>query len=402
MESDLLGGGGLAEHGRACDTRIVSSPHLRQAKARVGSKAGKYTLDRLIDVGGMAAVYAGHHWTKKVAVKIMHTAYMRSAEARERFAREGYAANRIEHEDVVAVIDDGHIDDGNPFFVMELLHGWSLEQRLGTKPAPIPEEAWWIADSVLDVLAVAHAENIIHRDLKPGNIFLTNDDRVKVLDFGLARLRDDDGSGRMTQTGTVIGTAHYMSPEQALRKPDLIDARSDLWSVGAIMWRMLCGQTVHDAHTTGAALIAAATKRARPILTVAPDVPEPVAAVIDRALAFDKRQRFDDAVSMRTALRRAFAEGVAPESVPRPSQVARSSGPPSEPSGFPVSVDEGPLSVRYDSSAEGDSILVTFEDESGQSERVELRRRPSQPGMPAIDLDYEVVSDTDDDSPSED
>ncbi|MEQ9319976.1 MAG: serine/threonine-protein kinase [Polyangiaceae bacterium] len=373
----------------------MSSPHLRQAKARVGSKAGKYTLDRLIDVGGMAAVYAGHHWTKKVAVKILHTTYMRSAEARQRFAREGYAANRIEHEDVVEVLDDGHIEDGNPFFVMELLDGWSLEQRLGREPAPIPEEAWWIADCVLDVLAVAHAENVIHRDLKPGNIFLTSEDRVKVLDFGLARLRDDDGSGRMTQTGTVIGTAHYMSPEQALRKPDLIDARSDLWSVGAIMWRMLCGRTVHDAHTTGAALIAAATKRARPILAVAPEVPEPVAAVIDRALAFDKRNRFDDAVSMRAALQKAFVDGVGPESVPRPSQSARSSGPPSS---VPISVDEGPVNVRYDSTAEGDSILVTFEDEAGQSERVELRRRPSQPGMPIVDLDYEVVTEADDPS----
>lgn len=368
----------------------------------MGSKAGKYTLDRLIDVGGMAAVYAGHHWTKKVAVKILHTTYMRSAEARQRFAREGYAANRVDHEDVVAVLDDGHIDDGNPFFVMELLDGWSLEQRLGSEPAPIAEEAWWVADSVLDVLAVAHAENVIHRDLKPGNIFLTTDDRVKVLDFGLARLRDDDGSGRMTQTGTVIGTAHYMSPEQALRKPDLIDARSDLWSVGAIMWRMLCGRTVHDAHTTGAALIAAATKKARPILTVAPEVPEAVAAVIDRALAFDKRRRFDDAISMRAALQKAFVEGVGPQSVPRPSQGARSSGPPSDPSSIPISVDEGPVSVRYDSSAEGDSILVTFEDESGQSERVALRRRPSEPGMPVIDLDYEVVSDDGDGDAPED
>ena len=112
----------------------------------------------------------------------------------------------------------------------------------------------------------------------------------------------------------------------------------------------------------------AATKKARPIATVAPEVPPAVAAVIDKALAFDKKRRFDDADAMREALQRAFTDGVAPESAPRPSQSPRSTRPPSDPS-VPISVDDVPVSVRYDSSAEGDSILVTFEDETGQSER---------------------------------
>jgi eukaryotic-like serine/threonine-protein kinase len=368
-----------------CDIHEVASPHLRQSKARIGGKAGKYTLDRLIDVGGMAAVYEATRWRKKVAIKVLHTAYMRVPEARIRFAREGYAANRVKHDNVVKLIDDGELPEGNPFFVMELLEGWSLEQRLAAEPPPIVEEAWWVADQVLEVLIAAHDKDVIHRDIKPGNIYLTHDDQVKVLDFGLARLRDGDGAGRMTQTGTVIGTASYMPPEQALRKPDLIDGRSDLWSVGAIVFRMLAGRTVHDQQSTGASLIAAATKKATKLASVAADVPPAVAAVVDRALSFNKEQRFPDAAAMRNALNEAFAGGVMPSSG-RPSQPRSSVAPPS--SEIPISVEEISVNVRYSETPEGDSIIVTFEDVGGDEEQVELRRSEDED---AGALDYDVV-----------
>ncbi|MCA9623569.1 MAG: serine/threonine protein kinase [Myxococcales bacterium] len=349
----------------------------------MGSKAGKYKLERLIDIGGMAAVYAASHWRKRVAIKVLHTSYMRVPEARERFAREGYAANRVEHEGVVQIIDDGQLSEGNPFIVMELLEGWSLEQRLDGESEPATDEVWWVADRVLDVLEAAHARNVVHRDLKPGNIFLTNDSEVKVLDFGLAQLRDADGKGRMTQTGTVIGTASYMPPEQALRKPDLIDARTDLWSVGAIMFRMLAGRTVHGVTATGASLIAAATKSALPIREVAPHVPEPIGSVIDRALCFRKEGRFASAAEMRAALYDACSEGRIVEtfqpSTPPPSSKRRT-----------TSGSFEAISVNYVEEPDSGSIIVTMEDDAGASSRYELRRREDS----EHDLEYEAVEDS--------
>ena len=271
----------------------MTNPHLRHAKSRVGAKAGKYTLRRLIDVGGMAAVYAGKSWRSHVAIKVLHRTYMRMDEARTRFAREGYAANSVGHPGVVEVIDHGEMDDGAPFFVMDLLVGQSLEQQIQETTGPLPlTEVLWVADEVLDVLCAAHANGIIHRDIKPGNVFITSDRKIKVLDFGLACILDGTASERLTTTGTVIGTAHYMSPEQALHKPELVDQRTDLWSLGAIMFRMLTGRLVHNVRSIGQSLVAAATKKAPPVARIIPDVAPEVAMVIDKALAFKKDDRF--------------------------------------------------------------------------------------------------------------
>jgi serine/threonine-protein kinase len=315
----------------------VHHPHLRQAKARIGEKALGYTLERLIDVGGMAAVYEGKRWRTRVAVKVLHRDYCLMEEAVERFARESYASNQVGHADVVRVLEDGRMEDGTPFFVMELLEGRSLEERLAASPTLPLAEALTIIERVLDVLVAAHARGVIHRDIKPGNLFLTASGGIKVLDFGLARVLDG-GSHARTRTGTVIGTASYMSPEQARRDPKLIDARTDLWSVGAVLFRCLTGRTVHGEERQGPALIAAATRPAPAFATVLPAAPTALAALVDRALAFKKEDRFADAVEMLAVARTIESTWAGPLPDPPPPS-------PDGDSGF------------------GDSILVDFDDE---------------------------------------
>ncbi len=355
------------------DNVCVSNPHLRQAKARLGERAGKFTLDSLIDIGGMAAVYRAKRWRTVVAVKVLHRAYCRLPEAVDRFARESLAANRIAHTDVVKVLDHGELDDGTPFFTMELLEGCSLEQRLEQRPTLPEEEVVTIAERVADVLDVAHAAGVVHRDIKPGNIFLTTLGDVKVLDFGLARLLDGSAHS-MTRTGTVIGTASYMSAEQALRDPKLIDPRTDLWSLGAVMFRALTGRTVHNQSGQGPALIAAATQKAPPLAEIAEDVHPQLGAIVDVALAFKKDHRFDDAGSMKAALAalREDTDPMAWDALPPPAFEQ-------------VSAEH--ISVTVESSASGDSILVSFDDDEGDSQSVALAPREDDDGYEVIVID---------------
>ncbi len=359
--------------------------HLRQAKARVGERAGPYTLWRLVDLGGMAAVYEARQLDKRVAIKVLHRSYLRSPVPRKRFAREGYTANRVAHPDVVPVLDHGRLQDGTPFFAMELLEGCSLERYLGRNDVLAPYEVLWIADRVLDVLAAVHTRGVIHRDVKPGNIFLTTSGRVKVLDFGLARLRDGTESLSLTRTGTIIGTASYMSPEQALRKPELVDHRADLWSLGAIMFRALTGRTVHDATGTGAALIAAATKEAEPLQQHAPAIAPEVGEVVDHALAFHKDDRWPLATAMQRAVRQSYLIlQERAEARQTPTETLRVQETASMPPTAADAADESPMSVTY-SEQDDDSIIVEVRSDKGDTERYQLRRRKSSATTASID-----------------
>ena len=164
----------------------------KEAERRLGSKLrGKWRLDRLIDVGGTAAVYAATHRNgSQVAIKILHEMYATHPETKQRFLEEGYVANKVKHPAVVSIIDDDQLDDGTAFLVMELLEGRSLEDQLKFSKTLGTAPVLFIADSVLGVLAKAHEAGIIHRDIKPPNIYLTTDGQVKVLDFGLARVKE--------------------------------------------------------------------------------------------------------------------------------------------------------------------------------------------------------------------
>jgi serine/threonine protein kinase len=281
------------------------------AQKRVGETlANKWRIDRLIDVGGMAAVYqATHRNGKKVAIKLLHPFIATHADVRARFLREGYVANQVDHPGAVSILDDDFTPEGAPFLVMELLDGESLDGWMARVGEILPvADVLAVADQVLDVLAAFHARNVIHRDIKPGNLFITREGVVKVLDFGLARVRDPLISGSPTATGIVLGTAAYMPPEQAQGKSDQIDARSDLFAVGAVMFRALTGRAVHEGRTPTDRLFQAMKDRAPSLSVVAPHMPMWVVGVVDKALAFDKNDRFASAADMRVAVRSTFAQ----------------------------------------------------------------------------------------------
>ena len=290
---------------------VLSTDPRALAQKRVGETLNhKWTLDRLIDIGGMAAVYAATHRNgKKVAIKMLHPFIAAHADVRERFLREGYVANQVEHPGAVSVLDDDVTPDGAAFLVMELLEGDSLEGWMASSGGTLPlPDVLAIADQVLDVLAAFHARGVIHRDIKPGNLFITKAGLVKVLDFGLARLRDPKFTAAPTATGIVLGTASYMPPEQAQGKSDQVDARSDVFAVGAVMFRALTGRPVHEGKSATERLFQAMKERAPSLGIVAPHVSTWVVGVVDKALAFDKKDRWETADVMRKAVRDTFAQ----------------------------------------------------------------------------------------------
>ncbi|HEY2368643.1 MAG TPA: serine/threonine-protein kinase, partial [Polyangiaceae bacterium] len=290
-----------------------------QSQARVGSQVnGKWTLERLIGIGGMAAVYEGTHRNgARAAVKVLHPSYARRPDVRARFIREGYAANRVSHSGAVRVLDDDIIQDGaeegTPFLVMELLEGSSIEDRIEKGP-PISEvELLSIMRAILDVLEVAHKAGVVHRDIKPENLFLArnpdNPDappRIKILDFGLARVQEK-GSNK-TVVGLAIGTPSYMPPEQASGRIMEIDARSDLFALGATCFRVMANRTVHPADGPVEICQRMASEPAPKLRSVAPNVSKATAAVIDRALMFDRKDRWPNAAAMRAGVDKAIDE----------------------------------------------------------------------------------------------
>ncbi|MBX3224356.1 MAG: serine/threonine protein kinase [Labilithrix sp.] len=285
-----------------------------RARERVGSVLDeKWTLEHLLGSGGMGAVYAARHRNgARSAVKILHPELARIAEVRERFLREGYAANRVEHRGVVQVLDDDIVksgpDEGSAYIVMELLEGESLQERAARAPKLGERALLEVMEAVLDVLTAAHERGVIHRDLKPENVFLADDPeregvRVKVLDFGLARLSE---AAAVTSAGIAVGTPSFMSPEQAAGRSEDIDGRTDLFALGATMFRIVTGQRIHDAENMVVLVTLMATVPAPRLRSIMPDVSESFARVIDRALAFDRADRYRDAAAMRADVRAAL------------------------------------------------------------------------------------------------
>ena len=288
-----------------CYERGVSTDSL--STLRLGQVLrGKYLLERVLGVGGMATVYAATHRNRRrFAVKILHPELSAHAEIRSRFQREGYVANSVGHRGAVAVLDDDVADDGSAFLVMELLEGMNVEELSEKSAQNLSVRAVLaIADQLLDVLSTAHENGIIHRDIKPANLFLTRDGVLKVLDFGIARLRDS-ASSSMTQTGMAMGTPAFMSPEQARGQSSELDLQADLWSVAATLFTLLSGQLVHEGDNAQMLLVAALTQPARSLASVAPSLPQALTRVIDRALRFDKAERYQNARALREALREA-------------------------------------------------------------------------------------------------
>jgi eukaryotic-like serine/threonine-protein kinase len=310
----------------------------RAALRRVGQVVlGKWQLQQLIGAGGMAAVFEATHRNNgsQAAVKILHADLADATEVRQRFLAESYVANRVSHPGVVSVRDEGTTEDGALFLVMDLLRGQTLAQRLERSAQPLSvRDALSITSQLLDVLVHAHARGILHRDIKPENVFLTDEGRVRLLDFGLARIEGQPAT-HATAPGTTLGTPAFMPPEQALGDFSALDGRSDLWSLGATLYLMLSGQPVREPGSATQQLLGAMT-RPVPSLGRLVAVPRSIVAVVDRALAFDRDARFPDAFAMQLAVRAALTElrkrspsaAVPPASVEPVALSLRAPGPP--------------------------------------------------------------------------
>ena len=296
----------------ADDSEAVTQFHdplVLRARSRVGTVLReKWRLDALLGIGGMAAVYAATHRNgSRVAVKILHPELSLNAQVKTRFLREGYVSNSVGHEGAVRVSDDDTADDGSAFLVMDLLDGETLEDRRVRLGGRLSEDdVLSMAEQLLDVLAAAHAKGVIHRDLKPENVFLTRGGQVKVLDFGIARIRELSTASTATKGGATMGTPAFMPPEQARGLWNEVDAQSDLWACGALMFTLLSGREVHEGRTSNEQLLSAMTRPAPPLSTILPHVGVAVAHVVDRALAFEKEKRWRDAHRMQEAVRRAY------------------------------------------------------------------------------------------------
>jgi serine/threonine-protein kinase len=281
-----------------------------RSRARVGLVLReKWRIEGIIGVGGMAVVYTATHINngRRVAIKLLHPELSLNAELRTRFLREGYVANKINHKGAVSILDDDVADDGAVFLVLELLEGETIEARRIRMGGRLPPgEILSISDKVLDVLIAAHEAGVVHRDVKPDNIFLTKDGGVKLLDFGIARVRELQ-SRQATMTGSgAMGTPAFMPNEQARGRWELVGPRTDIWALGATMFTLATGRCVHVADTVNEVLLAAMTKQPQATATVEPGLPPAFTGLVDRALAYDIEGRWADARGMQAALRSAY------------------------------------------------------------------------------------------------
>lgn len=294
------------------------------AMARLGTHLNaSWTLDEVLGVGGMGTVFAATHASgSRAAVKVLHAEFCRNADLRDRFLREGKIAAHVDHPGRVQILGEGVSDRGEPFLVMELLAGTTLGRLLKRADTLPMEQVLPVFDAVLDLLEKCHAAGVVHRDIKPANIFITGAGQVKVLDFGIARLRDPEHQA--TRVGQTFGTPAFMSPEQAMGL-DSVDGRADLWSLGACIYAALAGKRLYRGRTEAEAYLLAATQPAPSLALAAPHLPVEVVAFVDRALTFERARRFQSAAAMRVELHALIAEHAAgrltPGAVPKPPGV---------------------------------------------------------------------------------
>jgi beta-lactam-binding protein with PASTA domain/predicted Ser/Thr protein kinase len=296
---------------------------------------GRYEIGDLLGRGGMAEVHIGRdaRLGRAVAVKMLRPDLARDPSFQARFRREAHSAASLNHPAVVAVYDTGEDEfAGNPvpYIVMEYVEGSTLRDLLASGRRLMPERALEIVDGVLAALAYSHAHGIVHRDIKPANVMLTRAGDVKVMDFGIARAVADQ-SATMTATSAVIGTAQYLSPEQA--RGEQVDARSDLYSTGCLLYELLTGRPPFVGDSPVSVAYQHVREEPQPPSSLDPDVPAAVDAIVMRALTKDREQRYQNADQMRADIGRALAgrDVAAPTAVAAAAATQRIASPPAPP-----------------------------------------------------------------------
>ena len=276
----------------------------------------RYELGEVIGRGGMAEVHEGHDLRlgRRVAVKILRPDLARDPAFQARFRREAQSAASLNHPNIVAVYDTGEdvLADGPdggtgtivPYIVMEYVDGMTLRQLTSSGRRLLPERAMEIADGVLAALDYSHRHGIVHRDIKPGNVMLTRAGEVKVMDFGIARALADAGQ-TMTATSTVMGTAQYLSPEQA--RGEMVDSRSDIYSTGCLLYELLTGRPPFTGDSPVAVAYQHVSESPVPPSQLDPSIPPTIDAIVLKALAKRPADRYQSAADMRSDVERAIA-----------------------------------------------------------------------------------------------
>lgn len=276
--------------------------------------AAKYRLDAVIGTGGMGAVYRATRLLigDQVAIKLLHQEHVSEAQASERFRREAQAAARLKHTNAVSIYDFGVTDDGPAYLVMELVEGQSLRRVIKEQGPLTPAAAAEILNQVCAALDEAHRHQIVHRDLKPDNIMVNpkiTGLQVKVLDFGIAKVRDVAAS-YLTQSGSVLGTPHYMSPEQCLGEE--LDNRSDIYSLGVVLYEMLAGVVPFNALNSTAVVVQHVNNPPLPLRGINLNISPAVEAAVLHALAKRREDRPQSARAFAAEFSSAVASGLPP------------------------------------------------------------------------------------------
>src|SRR5438034_1951668 len=269
--------------------------------------AGRYRLASKLGSGGMSTVYLARDETLErwVAIKLLHREISDQPDQLERFRREARAVAQLSHPNVVAVIDAGE-DGGFPFIVFEYVPGETLKARIDSVGRLPLDEAAAYAIEIGRGLAAAHGQTLIHRDVKPQNVLIDAEGRAKVTDFGIARSLESDG---LTKTGRVLGTTDYVSPEQAMGHD--VDPRSDIYSLGVLLYEMLTGEPPFKAETGVGVAMKHVNEPMPDVQAARPEVSAALAAVVERATAKDPRKRYSDMAAMVVDLESALEVEVA-------------------------------------------------------------------------------------------
>jgi eukaryotic-like serine/threonine-protein kinase len=403
-------------------TRVPNLNRVIAADARAGTTVGKYKLHEIVGRGGMGVVYRGEHVYigKEVAVKILHDGYGGREESITRFLREARAASLINHPNIVDITDFGKSSDGTVFFVMEFLRGEPLDAILQRERRLELLRAITIINQIAGALGAAHAKGIVHRDLKPENIMLTpregrrelirqiSDetgihtvterekafDFVKILDFGVAKVRDPNvAEGRVTQQGVVFGTPEYMAPETA--RVGISDPRTDIYAVGVIFYEMLTGTIPFAGETAVDVMLKVVSEPVMPPRERAPatEITPEAETLIMKALAKDPLKRHQSMEELRDELqqcygsvrfRRSLERGAA-QAAAAPRQPSRASNVVATP---PATPQPG-ADVRFDGATNPGlsptPILLTKKKERRKTLPMDLRGKEAEPVAPAPD-----------------